>query len=123
MLMKRFQTNVCKNRNILVLVMFSAVLIHGCTDVTIFWIQTGMLFLLVYTSTGIHNNVKSVLIEKIICLFIIRKLGLHKNMKHIRKKVEYQNLIFIIKKYIDSKVLWEGSLSIVLFLLGIAFCN
>lgn len=60
MLMKRFQTNVCKNRNILVLVMFSAVLIHGCTDVTIFWIQTGMLFLLVYTSTGIHNNVKSV---------------------------------------------------------------
>ena len=59
-LMKQFQTNVCKNRNILVLVMFSAVLIHGCTDVTIFWIQTGMLFLLVYTSTGIHNNVKSV---------------------------------------------------------------
>ena len=39
--------------------MFAAVLIHGCTDVTIFWIQTGMLFLLVYTSTGIQNNVKS----------------------------------------------------------------
>lgn len=59
LLMKRFQVNVCKNRNILVLVMFAAVLIHGCTDVTIFWIQTGMLFLLVYTSTGIQNNVKS----------------------------------------------------------------
>ena len=59
MLMKRFQINVCKNRNILVLVMFAAVLIHGCTDVTIFWVQTGMLFLLVYTSTGIQNNVKS----------------------------------------------------------------
>lgn len=59
MLMKRFQINVCKNRNILVLVMFAAVLIHGCTDVTIFWIQTGMLFLLVYTSTGIQNNVKA----------------------------------------------------------------
>lgn len=59
MLMKRFQINVCKDRNILVLVMFAAVLIHGCTDVTIFWIQTGMLFLLVYTSTGIQNNAKS----------------------------------------------------------------
>ncbi len=56
MLMKRFQDNVCKNRNILVLVMFAAVLIHGCTDVTSFWIQTGMLFFLVYTSTGIQNR-------------------------------------------------------------------
>jgi len=54
-LMKRLQIKVCKNRNILVLVAFAAVLIHGATDVTIFWIQTGMLFFLIYTATGIHT--------------------------------------------------------------------
>ena len=32
-----------------------AVLIHGITDVTIFWIQTGLLFMLAYTGTGIRN--------------------------------------------------------------------
>ncbi len=70
LLMKRFQIRVCRNRNILVLVMFAAVLIHGCTDVTIFWVQTGMLFLLVYTSTGIQNNAKSFAQKK-------RKISIH----------------------------------------------
>ena len=55
-LMQRFRVHAYQNDNILVLVMFAAVLIHGCTDATIFWVQTGMLFLLVYTATGIKNH-------------------------------------------------------------------
>ena len=55
-LMQRFWVHAYQNDNILVLVMFAAVLIHGCTDATIFWVQTGMLFLLVYTATGIKNH-------------------------------------------------------------------
>lgn len=53
MLVARFKNNICTNMNILVVAAFVAILIHGLTDVTIFWIQTSMLFLLLFSSTGI----------------------------------------------------------------------
>ena len=31
-----------------------AVLVHGVTDVTVFWIQTGMFFLLLFSASGIQ---------------------------------------------------------------------
>lgn len=52
----RFRNNICGNMNILLLSAFITILVHGMTDVTIFWIQTGMLFLLMYSSTGIHSS-------------------------------------------------------------------
>ena len=64
LLMRQFQYPSRKNRNILILVMLAAVLIHGCTDVTIFWVQTGMLFLLVYTAIGIRHNGTSALLQQ-----------------------------------------------------------
>ena len=36
----------------MVLALLTAVLAHGMTDVTIFWIQTAMLFFLIYSSVG-----------------------------------------------------------------------
>lgn len=54
-LVARFKNNICTNMNILVAAAFVAVIVHGFTDVTIFWNQTGMLFLLMFSSTGIHS--------------------------------------------------------------------
>jgi O-antigen ligase len=54
-LLFRFRSNICNNMNILLLSMLTAILVHGMTDVTIFWIQTAALFLLVYSSTGIDS--------------------------------------------------------------------
>lgn len=51
----RFRNHICSNMNILMAVMFVAVLVHGLTDVTIAWIQTGLLFLMVFSSTGIGS--------------------------------------------------------------------
>ncbi|MBW7573517.1 O-antigen ligase family protein [Caproiciproducens faecalis] len=49
----RFRSNLGKDMNILVLAAVVAIAVHGMTDVTIFWIQTGMLFLLMFSATGI----------------------------------------------------------------------
>ncbi|HEX2985758.1 MAG TPA: O-antigen ligase family protein [Caproiciproducens sp.] len=56
LLVLRFKNNICSNMNILVVAAFLAVLVHGLTDVTIFWIQTGMLFMLMFSSTGIGSE-------------------------------------------------------------------
>ncbi|HHV31808.1 MAG TPA: O-antigen ligase family protein [Clostridiales bacterium] len=49
----RFHNHTCTDMNILVIAMLAAVAVHGMTDVTIYWIQTGMLFMLLFASTGI----------------------------------------------------------------------
>jgi O-antigen ligase len=56
LLVLRFKNNICKNMNILLVALLVAVTVHGLTDVTIFWIQTGMLFLLIFSSTGIASE-------------------------------------------------------------------
>ena len=52
----RFKSNICRDMNILFLAAIVAVAVHGMTDVTIFWIQTGMMFVLVFSSTGIGSE-------------------------------------------------------------------
>lgn len=52
----RFKNNLGRDLNILVLAAVVAVFVHGLTDVTIFWIQTGMMFVLVFSSTGIGSE-------------------------------------------------------------------
>ena len=52
LIVRRFKRGVSKNMNALVLALLTAVLAHGMTDVTIFWIQTAMLFFLIYSSVG-----------------------------------------------------------------------
>ena len=52
-LLLRFRNHICNDMNILLTAAFTAVLVHGLTDVTVFWIQTGMLFLILFSSTGI----------------------------------------------------------------------
>lgn len=56
LLVLRFKNNICRNMNILLVGAIVAVAVHGMTDVTIFWIQTGMLFLLIFSSTGIASE-------------------------------------------------------------------
>lgn len=56
LLMLRFRCNICTDMNVLVVAASAAVLVHGVTDVTIFWIQTAALFLLMYSSTGISSE-------------------------------------------------------------------
>ena len=48
LLMLRFRNNICGEMNILLMAALTAVLVHGLTDVTIFWIQTAALFLLIW---------------------------------------------------------------------------
>lgn len=52
----RLRCNICTNMNILLIAASTAVLVHGMTDVTIFWIQTAALFILIYSSTGISSE-------------------------------------------------------------------
>jgi O-antigen ligase len=52
----RFKNNICSNMNILLVAAAVAIAVHGMTDVTIFWIQTGMLFMLLFSSTGIGSE-------------------------------------------------------------------
>lgn len=56
LLMLRFKNNICSNMNILLVAAIVAVGVHGMTDVTIFWVQTGMLFILMFSSTGIGSE-------------------------------------------------------------------
>jgi O-antigen ligase len=51
----RFRNNVGGDMNILLMAAFTAVLVHGLTDVTIFWIQTAALFFLMVSSIGIGS--------------------------------------------------------------------
>ena len=50
----RFRSRICGNMNILLAACSCAIMVHGFTDVTIFWGQTAMLFLLIFSSTGIN---------------------------------------------------------------------
>lgn len=56
LLVLRFKNNICSNMNILLVSAVVAVVVHGMTDVTIFWVQTGMLFILLASSTGIGSK-------------------------------------------------------------------
>ena len=49
----RYRRNVCKNMSILAASALTAVMVHGITDVTIFWIQTGLFFIMIFSSMGI----------------------------------------------------------------------
>ncbi|HEX3037772.1 MAG TPA: O-antigen ligase family protein [Oscillospiraceae bacterium] len=51
----RLKNNICSNMNILMVAVVVATAVHGLTDVTIFWMQTGMLFMLLFSSTGIGS--------------------------------------------------------------------
>lgn len=52
----RFRNNICGNMSILLMAALVAVFVHGMTDVTILWIQTGTLFLLISSSVGIGSS-------------------------------------------------------------------
>lgn len=54
MVFERYRSHVCGNMNILLITCSGTILVHGFTDVTIFWGQTAMLFLLIFASTGIN---------------------------------------------------------------------
>lgn len=49
----QFRTRKACNAVLMFTVIFIVTLIHGCTDVTICWTQTGMLFLIAFSATGI----------------------------------------------------------------------
>lgn len=50
----RYKNHICREHGILIAAVTLAVLIHGLTDVTVFWIQTGMFFLLLFSASGIQ---------------------------------------------------------------------
>ena len=56
LLVLRFRSHLFGDMNMLLVASFVCVVVHGMTDVTIFWIQTGMLFLLICSSMGIHEK-------------------------------------------------------------------
>lgn len=50
---RQIRTRTAGNAALLFLAVLLVTLVHGCTDVTISWTQTGMLFLIVFSATGI----------------------------------------------------------------------
>ena len=52
----RFKNNIGVNMDILFLAATMATAVHGLTDVTISWIQTGLLFILIFSSNGIGSE-------------------------------------------------------------------
>jgi O-antigen ligase len=56
LLFLRVRNNICMDMNILMAAASVAIFVHGLTDVTILWIQTGALFALIYSSTGIGSG-------------------------------------------------------------------
>ncbi|MFU0833134.1 MAG: O-antigen ligase family protein [Oscillospiraceae bacterium] len=56
LLQLRIRNNICMDMNYLLIAAAAAVFVHGLTDVTILWIQTGMLFAFIYASTGISSS-------------------------------------------------------------------
>lgn len=55
LLILRFCNNICSDMNLLCAAALAAVFVHGITDVTIVWIQTGALFFLITSSMGIGS--------------------------------------------------------------------
>ncbi len=55
LLMLRFRCRVCRDMDVLAFAALTAVLVHGLTDVTIVWIQTGALFFLILSSVGVGS--------------------------------------------------------------------
>lgn len=53
-IVQRLKSNTCTSMNFLILAVLAAILVHGVTDVTIFGLQTGPLFLLIVTSMGVQ---------------------------------------------------------------------
>ena len=51
-----FKNNIGVNMDILFLAATAATAVHGVTDVTISWIQTGLLFILIFSSNGIGSE-------------------------------------------------------------------
>lgn len=51
----RIKSHIYGNMNVLVIAAFVAVAVHGLTDVTIFSVQTGALFLAIFSSMGISS--------------------------------------------------------------------
>lgn len=52
----RFRRNICRDMDMLAAAAFTAVLVHGLTDVTIVWIQTGAFFFVMISSLGIEAD-------------------------------------------------------------------
>lgn len=51
----RLRSGICSEMNILILAALTAVFVHGIADVTILWIQTALLFLLLVSSLGVGS--------------------------------------------------------------------
>lgn len=51
----KFRYHICRDMDVLAFAALTAVLVHGFTDVTILWIQTGSLFFLMVSSIGIDS--------------------------------------------------------------------
>lgn len=56
LLVLRFRYRICRDMDVLAAAALTAVLVHGLTDVTIVWIQTGALFFLMISSVGIGST-------------------------------------------------------------------
>jgi O-antigen ligase len=54
-LILRYQYGICRSMDVLAAALLVAVLVHGLSDVTIFWVQTSGLFFLVASSMGIDS--------------------------------------------------------------------
>lgn len=54
--LSRIRHGIASSSGVLLLVFTFVTAIHGMTDVTVLWIQTGALFLLVYSSIGIRSE-------------------------------------------------------------------
>jgi O-antigen ligase len=55
LLVQRYRHHICRDMDILTAAIFVSVLVHGLTDVTIFWIQTGAFFFLIISCLGIDS--------------------------------------------------------------------
>lgn len=54
--LSRIRRGISSSTGILMLVLAFITVVHGMTDVTVLWIQTGAMFLLVYSSIGIRSE-------------------------------------------------------------------
>lgn len=57
LVIRRIRRGISSSTGVLLLVMTFATFAHGMTDTTVMWLQTGLLFLLVYSSVGIRSEV------------------------------------------------------------------
>ncbi len=54
--LSRIRRGISSSTGVLMLVLAFITVVHGMTDVTVLWIQTGAMFLLVYSSIGIRSE-------------------------------------------------------------------